>query len=119
MQPQAQAVSSSGDIVNVDKEVSLIVVRASGGSAFARVSEAHVAASVTVGSFEIEDLLVGARCSALGYLARSFQTGNPLCLGQYTPWRTCVNRTRVPHLVRRPWQKHQPELGFQRCQLSA
>ena len=76
IEPQAKTVSRSGDIVNVDNEVSLVVVRAAGGSATAQIADAHVAAGVAVGSFEIEDLLVGSRCSTLGYLARSFQAGD-------------------------------------------
>lgn len=75
--PSLTGISGAADIVNVDGELSLIVVRASAGQATAEVAEAHVAASVTVGSFEIEDLLVGSRCPDLGYLARSFETGTP------------------------------------------
>lgn len=73
-------------VVNVDGERALVAVRATGGSADASLGAAHMAASVAVGSFEIEDLLVGARCPAHAYLARSFEArsgGAPdcLCLG--------------------------------------
>ncbi len=59
--------------VNVDGERSLVAVRATGGSADAALGAAHMAAGVAVASFEIEDLLVGARCPAHAYLARSFE----------------------------------------------
>lgn len=75
--PRIRDVAGAADIVNVDGEMSLIVVRASGGSATAQVAEAHVAACVGVGSFEVEDLLVGPRCPAMAYLARSFEIGAP------------------------------------------
>ena len=73
-------------VVNVDGERALVAVRATGGSADASLGAAHMAAGVAVGSFEIEDLLVGARCPAHAYLARSFEArsgGAPdcLCLG--------------------------------------
>ena len=60
-------------VVNVDGERALVAVRATGGSADASLGVAHMAAGVAVGSFEIEDLLVGARCPAHAYLARSFE----------------------------------------------
>lgn len=78
--PQANSISHSSDIVNIDNELSLIVVRASGGSATAQIADAHISARVAVGAFEIEDLLVGSRCAALGYLARSFQAGTAAVL---------------------------------------
>ena len=65
--------TSGGGVVNVDSEESLLVVRASAGSADASVGGPHLSASVAVGRFEIEDLLVGARCPAHRYLARSFE----------------------------------------------
>lgn len=61
-------------MVNVDGERALVAVRATGGAADASLGGAHMAASVAVGSFEIEDLLVGPRCPAHAYLARSFDT---------------------------------------------
>ena len=57
----------------MDGERALVAVRATGGSADAALGAAHLAAGVTVASFEIEDLLVGARCPAHAYLARSFE----------------------------------------------
>ena len=86
--PPVQNVTGAADIVNIDDEISLVVVRASGGRASARVSDPHVAASVGVGSFEIEDLLVGSRSPAMGYLARSFETGAVTCLMLHS-WRNC------------------------------
>ena len=62
-----------GGVVNVDSEHSLLVVRASAGSVQATVGGPHLSATVAVGSFEIEDLLVGARCYEHRYLARSFE----------------------------------------------
>ena len=58
--------------MNVDGERSFIVIRASDGSADASMGGGHVSASLAVGAFEIEDLLVGGVCPAHGYLARSF-----------------------------------------------
>ena len=66
----------------MDGERALVAVRATGGSADASLGAAHMAAGVAVGSFEIEDLLVGARCTANAYLARSFEArsgGAPNC----------------------------------------
>ncbi|KAK9834254.1 hypothetical protein WJX81_000411 [Elliptochloris bilobata] len=67
------ALPSASQVVNVDGERALVVVRATGSSADAALGAAHTAAGVAVGSFEIEDLLVGARCPAHAYLARSFE----------------------------------------------
>ena len=59
-------------VVNVDGERSLILVRASKGSADASIGGPHLSASVAIGAFEIEDLLASARCRSHRYLARSF-----------------------------------------------
>lgn len=61
-----------GGVINVDGEESLLVVRASAGSADATVGGPHLFASFAIGRFEIEDLLVGQKCSSHKYLARSF-----------------------------------------------
>lgn len=58
-------------MVNVDGEQSLVVVRASGGSTTVNTGPNSLSASVAIGSFEIEDLLVGAVCLEHSYLARS------------------------------------------------
>lgn len=60
-------------VVNIDGEHSLLVVRASAGTADAAVGGPHLSASVAIGRFEIEDLLVGAVCPQHKYLARSFE----------------------------------------------
>ena len=73
--PTPNEATGAADMVNVDGETSLIVIRASGGQATAEVADTHLTAGVVVGAFEIEDLLVGARCAPLSYLARSFETG--------------------------------------------
>ncbi|KAK9815130.1 hypothetical protein WJX73_008307 [Symbiochloris irregularis] len=72
--PSPSEGSGAADMVNVDGETSLIVIRASGGQATAEMADDHLTAGVVVGAFEIEDLLVGARCPTLSYLARSFET---------------------------------------------
>lgn len=59
-------------VINVDGEESLLVVRASAGSADATVGGPHLFASFAIGRFEIEDLLVGPKCPGHKYLARSF-----------------------------------------------
>jgi len=64
---------SGGGVVNVDGEESLLVMRASAGSADASVGGPHLFSSVAIGRFEIEDLLVGGRCARHRYLARSFE----------------------------------------------
>ena len=53
-------------------ERSLIVIRASGGSADLSMGDGHFSTSLAVDAFEIEDLLVGPRCPRHAYLARSF-----------------------------------------------
>ena len=58
-------------IVNVDNEHSLIVVRASGGSTTVAMGPNSLDANVAIGTFEIEDLLVGPVCIENSYLARS------------------------------------------------
>ncbi len=70
--------SGEGGVVNVDGEQSLLVVRASAGSADASVGGPHLFSSVAIGRFEIEDLLVGSRCRAHRYLARSFEATGAL-----------------------------------------
>ena len=61
-----------GGVVNIDNEESLLVVRASAGSADASVGGPHLSASFAIGRFEVEDLLVGPRSRSHRYLARSF-----------------------------------------------
>lgn len=61
-------------MLNVDGEEGLLVVRASAGSADATVGGPHLYASVAIGRFEIEDLLVGETCPSHRYLAASFRT---------------------------------------------
>lgn len=58
-------------VVNVDGEQSLIVLRASGGSTAVTTGPNSMSASVAIGSFEIEDLLVVSVCLEHSYLARS------------------------------------------------
>ena len=58
-------------MVNVDGEQSLVVVRASGGSTSVAMGPSSMSADVAIGSFEIEDLLVGSVCMEHSYLARS------------------------------------------------
>ena len=73
-------------VVNVDGERALVAVRATGGSADAALGAAHLSASVAVSLFEIEDLLVGSRCPAHAYLARSFEApGGPASGSAYGP----------------------------------
>ena len=60
------------EVVNVDSERSLVVIRASKGSTDLSMGDGHFSASLAVDAFEIEDLLVGPRCPAHAYLARSF-----------------------------------------------
>ena len=64
-------------MVNVDGEESLLVVRASAGSADATVGGPHLSASFAIGRFEIEDLLVGPKSGSHKYLARSFDAPLP------------------------------------------
>ncbi len=66
-----------GGVINVDGEESLLVVRASEGSADATVGGPHLFASFAIGRFEIEDLLVGPKCPGHRYLARSFDAPTP------------------------------------------
>lgn len=73
--PTPSEAAGAADMVNIDGETSLIVIRASGGQATAEVADDHLTAGVVVGAFEVEDLLVGTRCPTLNYLARSFETG--------------------------------------------
>lgn len=70
---EALGASTAGGVVNVDNEESLLVVRASAGSADATVGGPHLSASFAIGRFEIEDLLVGPKCRSHKYLARSFE----------------------------------------------
>ena len=60
------------EVVNVDSERSLVVIRASKGSTDLSMGDGHFSASLAVDAFEIEDLLVGPRCPTHAYLARSF-----------------------------------------------
>lgn len=60
------------EVVNVDAERALVVIRASGGSTDLSMGGGHFSASLAVDAFEIEDLLVGPRCPGHAYLARSF-----------------------------------------------
>lgn len=69
--PPKDRVPYDQTMVNVDGEQSLIVVRASGGSTTVTTGPNSMSASVAIGSFEIEDLLVGAVCLEHSYLARS------------------------------------------------
>jgi hypothetical protein len=72
-QPAAAAQLTGGDaVVNVDGERSLVAIRASEGSAEASLGSGQLSASLAVGAFEIEDLLVGPKCPDHAYLARSF-----------------------------------------------
>lgn len=64
--------SGGGGVINIDGEESLLVVRASAGSADANIGGPHLSASFAIGRFEIEDLLVGRKCGSHRYLARSF-----------------------------------------------
>ena len=61
--------------MNMDGEVGLVAVRFTQGSAGAKMGEAHMEAGVSLGRFEIQDLLVGPRSRNLAFLARSFETG--------------------------------------------
>lgn len=69
--PKKDMVPYGQTIVNVDNEHSLIVVRASGGSTTVALGPDSLDASVAIGAFEIEDLLVGPVCIENSYLARS------------------------------------------------
>ena len=69
--PAKDKVPYDQTMVNVDGEQSLVVVRASGGSTTVSTGPNSMSASVAIGSFEIEDLLVGAVCLEHSYLARS------------------------------------------------
>ena len=69
--PKKDKVPFDQTIVNVDSEHSLVVVRASGGSTSVALGPNSMSASVAIGAFEIEDLLVGAVCLENSYLARS------------------------------------------------
>lgn len=71
MAPKKDMVPYGQTIVNVDNEHSLIVVRASGGSTTVALGPDSLDASVAIGAFEIEDLLVGPVCIENSYLARS------------------------------------------------
>ncbi|KAK9819963.1 hypothetical protein WJX72_004515 [[Myrmecia] bisecta] len=72
-----QSTGAQSDTVNVDGEQSLVVVRASSGSANVMMGPSHLGAGVAIGAFEIEDLLVGPKCPACRHLARSFQEAEP------------------------------------------
>ena len=63
--------------VNLDNEVPLVAVRFTQGCAGAKLGDAHMEAGVSLGRFEIQDLLVGPRSRSLAFLARSFEAGGP------------------------------------------
>ena len=69
--PKKDEPPSDQTIVNVDNEHSLLVMRASGGSTTVAMGRNRLSASVAIGAFEIQDLLVGAVCKENSYLARS------------------------------------------------
>ena len=60
-------------VVNIDEEKSLLVVRAAQGNADALVAPDHLSASVSIGQFEIVDLLSGSKSAHHRHLARSFE----------------------------------------------
>ena len=54
-----------------------MAVRFTQGGAAAKLGDAHMEAGVSLGRFEIQDLLVGPRSRNLAFLARSFEAGEP------------------------------------------
>lgn len=67
----AAPVHDPGSIINVDGEVALVVVRASGGVCGFSYGAAGMTIHTALGSLEVEDLLVGQRCPGARFLARS------------------------------------------------
>ena len=68
-----------GDVVNVDGEHSLVAIRASRGSADVNMANGKLSSMVGVGTFDIEDLLVGSRCPQHAFLARSSEVVGADC----------------------------------------
>lgn len=63
-------------IVNVDSERPLICVRASGAHSEISLGPHRIGIGVAIGTFEIEDLLVGPRCKQHSHLARSYESAS-------------------------------------------
>ena len=63
-------------MVNVDGERPLICVRASGAHSEISLGPHRIGIGVAIGTFEIEDLLVGPRCKQHSHLARSYESAN-------------------------------------------
>ena len=65
--------------VQLQGEYALLTVRASAATADFSYAAQHLAIGVAVGRFEIEDLLVGQRCKAYRFLARSYEATAEVC----------------------------------------
>ena len=63
-------------LINVDGERPLICVRASGAHSEISLAQERLSIGVAVGTFEIEDLLVGPRCKRHSHLARSYEAAD-------------------------------------------
>lgn len=72
----ATTLNEENEVVNVDKEVSLILLRASGGALSFEYSDIGMTFKTALGALEIEDLLVGPRCQEHRYLLQSVDDDN-------------------------------------------
>ena len=111
--------AGSSEFVNVDGEVGLVAVRFSQGTATAAVGDAHIGAGVALGRVEVQDLLVGARSSALGFLARSFQPGancrwtrTYVLAWRWGAWRCKPYSWALAALLRASWLSPPGQAGF-------
>ena len=96
----AYHLTETQEVVNVDSERSLVVIRASKGSTDMSMGDGHFSISLAVDAFEIEDLLVGPRCPAHAYLARSFVATReqllcpaPICMHLTRPQKCMIHRS--------------------------